>query len=403
MSQLGGMVQGAGEDAKAVAKLPEQLEVKPFDQQEPTRNMGVMATMPYLVGLAALGGKAAGLHAKTMLGGINGIVQGIRQGNEQAFADSKKKYDDAYQRWLQEFTQKNKLYQSALQFYAGRTDAQMKALQFAINATEKQQRDMTTDEFKRWKQEQDYAVKLQELQQKIDYQGAYLQIMKEKADRTSQGGAGGMGSREAVFLSRIISAGNEAAAAAQNIMDLPIASSKGIFGSAVPDHGLLDSAKGVLANKVTSQEAQTYKVMIAGVRRNLAAIEASGLAPSGALSEQMSAVEIQEGDTQITKLRRMAELRQIVEKGLEPSLANPRVPAEQKELVQKIIDQMQAAIPFTQQDVTKLEQSKNPELTIRDVASHSGVSAPKAAVTLAPYDDPEKEARYQAWKKANGK
>lgn len=185
-------------DTQAFADLPKQYPVEPFNpndeasQQEPTRNMGVMSTMPYLIGLAALGGKAAGLHAKTMLGGVNGMVQGVIQGNEKAYADSKKKYDDAYQRWLDKFTQQQKLYTEMRQVYKGRIDADMKALEFARKATNDattHSDKVTQQDFLKWKQEQDYALKLQDLNAKIDHNKATEDIAREKVARAKAAAA----------------------------------------------------------------------------------------------------------------------------------------------------------------------------------------------------------------------
>lgn len=191
--ELTSQMQGSlDSDTQALANLPKEFPVEPFNpnddasRQEPQRNMGVMATMPYLVGLAALGGKAAGLHAKTMLGGVNGMVQGIMQGNEKAYTDSKKKYDDAYQRWLDKFQQQQKLFTEMRQVYKGRIDADMKALEFARKATNdatSHSDKVTQQDLFRWKQEQDYALKLRDTNSKIDDRAARAQIARDKVDR----------------------------------------------------------------------------------------------------------------------------------------------------------------------------------------------------------------------------
>lgn len=197
------------------------------------------------------------------------------------------------------------------------------------------------------------------------------------AKTPATGGMGGISGRESVYFNRVAAAGNEAAQAAQNIMELPRTVSTGIFGGRQQGPGLLGAAKESLTNAATSQDVQDYNTMIAGVSRNLGAIESAGLAPSGALIHSMDSVTLKEGDSDITKMRKMAELRQIVELGLAPNLANPRIPPEQKQLVQGIIGQMQKAIPFTQHDVTALQQSQNPRATILDFAGKSGLSGPK--------------------------
>lgn len=183
----------------------------------------------------------------------------------------------------------------------------------------------------------------------------------------------GMDSRSSVMFNRVAASANEAVQALKNIAELPVTTSTGWFGSAHTTGGLMDSVKSVLAQKVTSQEAQDYKTMIAGVSRSLSTIETAGLAPNGSITHSMESITLGEGDTQLTKLRKLAETRQIIEKGIEPNLSNPKLAPAQRELILKIISDVQQAIPFTQHDITQLQQSKNPNATLLDFARKTGL------------------------------
>lgn len=101
----------------------------------PQRSPGITSVAPLLIGLAALGGKAAGLHATTMLGATNGMVEGLIKGNEQKYRDQKQAYDTAYQQWLDKWKQQQQIYNEMRQVYKGRVDADLKALQFARQVT----------------------------------------------------------------------------------------------------------------------------------------------------------------------------------------------------------------------------------------------------------------------------
>lgn len=183
----------------------------------------------------------------------------------------------------------------------------------------------------------------------------------------------GMDSRSAVMFNRVASSAQSALKSIQNITQLPITTSSGWFGTAEPGHSLMSSVKSVLGQKVTSQEAQDYKTMVAGVARNLSTIETAGLAPNGAITNSMNSVLLNEGDTQMTKLRKLAEMRQIVEEGLKPQLANPKLAPTQKQLIQNIITGVQQAVPFTHSDITALQRSKNPQATVMDFATQTGL------------------------------
>lgn len=185
----------------------------------------------------------------------------------------------------------------------------------------------------------------------------------------------GMDSRSSVMFNRVAASANEAVQALKNIAELPVTTSTGWFGGAQPATTLMGSVKSVLGQKITSQEAQDYKTMIAGVSRSLSTIETAGLAPNGSITHSMDSITLNEGDSQLTKLRKLAETRQIIEKGIEPNLSNPKLAPAQRDLINKIISEVQGAIPFTQHDITKLQQSKNPNATLMDFAKQTGLPA----------------------------
>jgi len=194
----------------------------------------------------------------------------------------------------------------------------------------------------------------------------------------------GMDSRSSVMFNRVAASANEAVTALRNIAELPAGTSTGWFGSSQPGHSLMDSVKGVLTQKVTSQEAQDYKTMIAGVSRSLSTIETAGLAPNGSITHSMDSITLNEGDSQLTKLRKLAETRQIIEKGIEPNLSNPKLAPAQRDLITRIISDVQTAIPFTQHDITQLQQSKNPNATLLDFARKTGLPTTAGATSQAP-------------------
>lgn len=187
-----------------------------------------------------------------------------------------------------------------------------------------------------------------------------------------------IGGREAQFIQRVINAAELGTKAVSNVMELPVGASSGLFGvGASPGHSLLGSAKGVLTNKMASQDVQDLNTMMVGLGRNLAGIETQGLAPQGAFTESFNQLQMREGDTNYTKLRKLAEMRQIIEYGLGPLLDNPRVPGEQKKGIQRIITNITTAVPFTQSDITTLQrkQETNPSYTFNDLAKDQGLSS----------------------------
>lgn len=204
-------------------------------------------------------------------------------------------------------------------------------------------------------------------------------LMTDLPKNLQKFGAGGatQSGREAIFTQRVIQSANQASKDLHNVVQLPMTASTGVFGGRKQGPGLLDATKEVLANKVTSQEVQAYNVMSTGFQRSLAAIESAGLMPSGSLTHQMDAVLFKEGDTNLTKLHKLAQTRQIVESGMETVVENPRVSEMEKNHAKSIVENLRKAVPFTHEDLIKLQaaQEINPNATLKDVVGKVGAPA----------------------------
>lgn len=186
---------------------------------------------------------------------------------------------------------------------------------------------------------------------------------RQKADVNLAGG------RESVYINRIVNAANQAASDLENVAKLPITVDRGLFGGRGQGKSLFEAAKETLANSMTTQEVQTYNVLATGFQRALATLEAQGLAPNAGLAHQMDAIIFKDGDTNFTKLQKLAQIRQIVEKGMESTLANGRIPESQKTHIEAIIKKVEKAVPFTQADLIELQQKQqiNPNITLNDI------------------------------------
>jgi hypothetical protein len=211
---------------------------------------------------------------------------------------------------------------------------------------------------------------------KVDFGTNQLTPIGKPYVPTAAAGSSSLGGRESVMFQRVVGAGNSAAAALKNIAELPVGTSTGWFGvGASPGTSVLGAVKGVLTNKASPQSVQDYNTVLAGVSRNLSTLETAGLAPNGSLSESMDKTQLREGDTEMTKLRKLAEMRQIIEKNLEPNLTNPRLTPDQKDMVRDIVGQVASAVPYTHHDLTELEkrQNKQPQFTLQQLISEKGL------------------------------
>lgn len=165
--QAGPMLQNLEQDqAKLEGSNQDLANIPAFDpakeeQGAPQINRnGVMATMPMLIGLAALGGKVAGVHPKVMLGAVNGMTKGLIQGNDKAYQDAKAKYDEAYQRYMDKYKQQFQIYKEMQQVYKGQVNADQKSLEIALRATGYQGK-VDQETLKAWQWTQDHTTKLE--------------------------------------------------------------------------------------------------------------------------------------------------------------------------------------------------------------------------------------------------
>lgn len=177
------------------------------------------------------------------------------------------------------------------------------------------------------------------------------------------------GGRESVFVQRMLMGATQGSKDLANVVQLPLTASTGLFGGRKQGAGLLDATMEVLANAATGQEAQAYNAMATGFQRSLAQIESAGLMPSGALTHQMDAVLFKEGDTNLTKLHKLAQTRQIIEAGMEVVDSNPRVSTTEKAKVKEVLESVRKSVPFTHSDLINLQKlhQTNPKATLRDV------------------------------------
>ena len=100
----------------------------------------------------------------------------------------------------------------------------------------------------------------------------------------------------------------------------------------------------------------------------------------------MDAVLFKEGDTNYTKLFKLAQTRQIVDKGLETMISNPRVAPETKAHIREIVARVEKAVPFTVSDVLRMQarQQTNPNVTLGDVIGYKNESTPNGGWSIRP-------------------
>ena len=138
-----------------------------------------------------------------------------------------------------------------------------------------------------------------------------------------------------------------------------------------------------LPAKSRVQEVQDYNTSAVGLGRALAGLETGGLQVNQGLMKNFEGLQLNEGNTNLTKMRKLASMRQETQNALEAALANPRLGKAQIQFATKMLDNVKKAIPWTPHNVTLLEYSKNPQARLSDFAGKQGLGEAKAAIPPA--------------------
>jgi hypothetical protein len=223
--------------------------------------------------------------------------------------------------------------------------------------------------------------------------------------KPGQGGAGG-GGRYAGQVTRSLTDAKDVASDLGNIINLPYQSNTGWFGmrAGSGDTTLLNSSWDALANNLTPQQVQDYNTHMVGIGRALAGLETGGTQVQEALIRQFEKLGVAEGDSNLTALRKLATMRQQAVNAMEANMASPYVGKDQKAQFQSAIDQIEKAIPWTPNDVTKLElaHEKNPDVTMGDFAKGQ-LSGNTSGYSIAPAAIGDRKVGKTYWSPGLGK
>lgn len=191
--------------------------------------------------------------------------------------------------------------------------------------------------------------------------------------------------RERMFAERVRVAGESVADTLENIAQMPVGASTGVFGvGAAPGKSMLAATKDTLRNAVTSADVQMYTAALAGANRALAVLESAGLAPSGMAQQSFESLAWREGDDkESTRLYKLAEMRQTVDNAMQTALTNPAITPDMKAQIEGIMRRVQAAVPFSPMDILLLERSPG-TTTLADILKQRGLAAAAPGGNAAP-------------------
>jgi hypothetical protein len=161
---------------------------------------------------------------------------------------------------------------------------------------------------------------------------------------------------------------------------MPFTSSTGVFGSGVGQATSSESLWGapiaVLKNSVTNDNVQRYNTEISNIGKYFATLNTGGIAATAGAQKQFeSQFSIKEGDTELTRLTKLAQMRQTFERVADIKLKSKATPEEQREDWNLWLQQIKESVPITVNDVNKIANSKNPQQTMAQAMGKAKLQA----------------------------
>lgn len=171
-----------------------------------------------------------------------------------------------------------------------------------------------------------------------------------------------------------------------NVMNLKTGANAGVLGlGAHNGQSALGTAAANARNAIASEDVQLYNTRINNLSRMMATVENTGRMPPGTAVEAINQMQLQPGDTEATRLTKIAQGRQNLDAALTTWLHTAPLNADAKAYVYDLLSKLHTTIPFTVEDVDKWSQSKDPHATIKDeVKGTVGKVAPVPGVPSGP-------------------
>jgi hypothetical protein len=209
----------------------------------------------------------------------------------------------------------------------------------------------------------DYERDQRRNQDKIEADARHLAQMKElkqfgsslKSEEKSQ-----KVTQQTMMAQRAVNSLGGVASAVESIKELPAGTTTGMLPNLQTKDGMMNYVRNTVGRKIASREAEMLNTLFTGVGRNLASIEASGAATGlSELSKQMqSGTYINSGTDDPYKVAlKLADIRRIAVENIRPAIDSGLMPKGQAETASKLVERIEAAIPFTTIDVVKAANS----------------------------------------------
>jgi hypothetical protein len=169
-----------------------------------------------------------------------------------------------------------------------------------------------------------------------------------RVEITGKGGSGG--GRGGSQTLRQLTSAREIMSDIQNIVQLPIATTGGLFSGRKQGPGLMDALKENFAQSLTTEDEELMNSSLSGLERELS-IVVSPVYGGHWAADTFNGLRIKPGMAASTKVFNLARMRQTVDNALETIQNTDWVGKQQKDYAQYMRNELDKTIPWMPQDV----------------------------------------------------
>ncbi len=203
-----------------------------------------------------------------------------------------------------------------------------------------------------------------DLRAKADERAA--RVAKATATKAGVGDKYGFGDIVATNL-------NEAVGTISNIVNLPYDVTSGVFQGRNTTN-LLFAPLGALTNELTSEDVQRYNKEIKNFGKFASRVVSGGrVVPAGVQKDFEDQFVIREGDSPLTVLTSLAQMRQVMERAAEVKIKSASTDPGLKQLYVDGLEVVRSSIPFTVNDVNKFANQRDKNKTFSDMFTEYGL------------------------------
>jgi chemotaxis protein histidine kinase CheA len=222
-----------------------------------------------------------------------------------------------------------------------------------------------------------------EKERREDTQRFQLEMARFRVENRPEKGGGTSGDKFG-FGDIIATNLNEAVGTIANIVNLPHDVTGGIFQGRNTS-GLLMAPLGVLAQELTDEDVQRYNKEIKNFGKFASRVVSGGrVVPASVQKDFEDQFVINKGDSPLSVLTSLAQMRQTLERATEVKLKSSSTDPGLKTLYQDGLDVIRNSIPFTVNDVNTFANQRDKNKTFSQMFQDYGFRSPSATTGAGP-------------------